>query len=188
MDGNLPIHRALYEGLTDVGEYDFLIELYPPNCLKVENNDEQLPLHIAASAGSIEVAELICTKYPIATQKLDRSGKSPIDVAVQREDHPMIKVLARICHNAFDMMHTCHDPIMKLLKESKFPKYRCELVSVLLRCSKNQKKKRNTMKTDQIAELKTKLETMKAGKEHAQIGLNDAKKRLAALMTEHNKK
>jgi ankyrin repeat protein len=83
-NGDLPIHIGLRGTLADIGEYDFIIESYR-DCLKVENHDKQLPLHLAASAGSIEVAKLMCKKYPIATHKLDQYGKSPIDVAVQRK-------------------------------------------------------------------------------------------------------
>jgi small-conductance mechanosensitive channel len=144
----------------------------------------------------------MCNMYPIATQKLDQYGKSPIDVAVQPKNRPMLKMLSRFCPDAFAMTATCHDPIMQLLEQSNVAKRQRGQISGLLRCPPHYPKKKaltaNNKKYEeqlelekqQIASLKEVGEQEKQQITSLKEQLEQEKKQIASLkeQVEHSEK
>jgi ankyrin repeat protein len=84
------IHRALPDGGTIAlaaikGGNEFLEAILIPATLEAEDGQGRTILHLAAAEGNVPAVELILGMNP-STNKRDRNGKTPLDLAFNRTD------------------------------------------------------------------------------------------------------
>ena len=86
-----PLQVQLPLGKLTFDHYQTLLQLFPANSFRRQDNDGALPLHIACRVGApIEILGLLVQKYPAALQTKDNNGELPLH-AVCRAGAPSLK-------------------------------------------------------------------------------------------------
>lgn len=88
-DGQVPLHRALYDNHASLGSIKLLLEANPDSLFIADNNDT-LPLHVACGRGSADIVEYLVDYFatsfgeerrPNIMQKKDKWGNTPLHYA-----------------------------------------------------------------------------------------------------------
>jgi hypothetical protein len=136
-----------------------------PEGVRTNNGDGNLPIHLLGPGtdDGKKAQTFLLKEYPEESKIQNKSGELPVHWAVSR----VFGVTAKLLLKEYPKGIKVED------NDGWLPIHYAWYTK-----NQREKKKRNTMNTpDQIAELETKLETMKAGKEHAQIVLPEKTKK-----------